>query len=59
MARDTLIGGALWEEYSNEVQRRMNDPVNMGEITQEEADSADKKLVIADFGAESCGDAVR
>ncbi|MDO9209105.1 MAG: iron-sulfur cluster assembly scaffold protein NifU, partial [Sulfuricurvum sp.] len=33
MARDTLIGGALWEEYSLEVQRRMNDPVNMGEIT--------------------------
>ncbi|MBN2869452.1 MAG: iron-sulfur cluster assembly scaffold protein [Campylobacterales bacterium] len=59
MARDTLIGGALWEEYSSEVQRRMNDPVNMGEITQEEADTARKRLVIADFGAESCGDAVR
>ncbi|MGD9969571.1 MAG: iron-sulfur cluster assembly scaffold protein [Sulfuricurvum sp.] len=59
MARDTLIGGALWEEYSSEVQRRMNDPINMGEITQDEADSSEKQLVIADFGAESCGDAVR
>ncbi|MDO9057108.1 MAG: iron-sulfur cluster assembly scaffold protein [Sulfuricurvum sp.] len=59
MARDTLIGGALWEEYSSEVQRRMNDPINMGEITQEEADAAEKQLIIADFGAESCGDAVR
>lgn len=59
MARDDLIGGALWEEYSTEVQRRMNDPVNMGEITAEEAESADGKLIIADFGAESCGDAVR
>ena len=59
MARDTLIGGALWEEYSSEVQRRMNDPVNMGEITQEEADKESKQLIIADFGAESCGDAVR
>ena len=59
MARDTLIGGALWEEYSNEVQRRMNDPINMGEITQEEEDKAEKRLIIADFGAESCGDAVR
>lgn len=57
MARDDLIGGALWEEYSSEVQRRMNDPVNMGEIT--EAEAGEDKLVIADFGAESCGDAVR
>jgi len=57
MARNDLIGGALWEEYSTEVQRRMNDPINMGEIT--EAEAGDDKLVIADFGAESCGDAVR
>ena len=57
MARNDLIGGALWEEYSTEVQRRMNDPINMGEITEAEA-GADK-LIIADFGAESCGDAVR
>jgi NifU-like protein len=57
MARDDLIGGALWEEYSLEVQRRMNEPSNMGEIT--EAEAGEDKLVIADFGAESCGDAVR
>lgn len=57
MARDDLIGGALWEEYSQEVQKRMNNPVNMGEITEQEA--GDDKLIIADFGAESCGDAVR
>ena len=57
MARDDLIGGALWEEYSQEVQRRMNEPVNMGEITEGQA--GDNKLIIADFGAESCGDAVR
>jgi len=57
MAREDLIGGALWEEYSSEVQRRMNDPINMGEIT--EAEAGEDKLVIADFGAESCGDAVR
>lgn len=57
MARDDLIGGALWEEYSYEVQRRMNDPINMGEITESEA--GEDKLIIADFGAESCGDAVR
>lgn len=57
MARNDLIGGALWEEYSSEVQRRMNNPINMGEIT--EAQAGDNQLIIADFGAESCGDAVR
>jgi NifU-like protein len=57
MARDDLIGGALWEEYSQEVQKRMNQPVNMGEITEEQ--KGDNELIIADFGAESCGDAVR
>jgi NifU-like protein len=57
MAREDLIGGALWEEYSLEVQKRMNEPVNMGEIT--EAEAGEDQLVIADFGAESCGDAVR
>lgn len=57
MARDDLIGGALWEEYSQEVQKRMDTPVHMGEITQGEA--GEDKLIIADFGAESCGDAVR
>lgn len=58
MARDDLIGGALWEEYSTEVQRRMDNPVNMGEITEAEAEGKGE-LIIADFGAESCGDAVR
>lgn len=57
MAREDLIGGALWEEYSGEVQKRMNAPINMGEIT--EAQKGDNELIIADFGAESCGDAVR
>lgn len=57
MARNDLIGGSLWEEYSQEVQKRMDNPVNMGEITEDE--SGDNRLVIADFGAESCGDAVR
>lgn len=57
MARNDLIGGALWEEYSQEVQKRMDNPANMGEITEEQA--GDNTLIIADFGAESCGDAVR
>jgi NifU-like protein len=37
----------------------MNNPQNMGEITQEQADKMGAKLIVADFGAESCGDAVR
>ena len=59
MARDELITGNVWEQYSKKVQDRMNNPVAMGEFTQEDADKAGAKLIVADFGAESCGDAVR
>ena len=59
MALDDLLGGSIWDEYSNVVVDRMNNPRNKGEITQEEADKKGAKLIIADFGAESCGDAVR
>ena len=59
MAKNDLIGGALWDEYSDKVADRMNSPHHMGEITEEEAKAKGGKLVIADFGAESCGDAVR
>jgi NifU-like protein len=37
----------------------MNNPQHQGEITQEEVDANGNKLIVADFGAESCGDAVR
>ncbi len=59
MAKNDLIGGALWEQYSDKVSERMNNPVNRGEITEEEAKSMGAKLVVADWGAEACGDAVR
>ncbi len=59
MAKNDLIGGSLWDEYSNKVQELMNNPKNQGEITPEEAEARGHKLVVADFGAESCGDAVR
>lgn len=59
MAKNDLIGGSIWEEYSQKVQDLMNNPQNMGQITEEEAKEMGGKLVIADFGAESCGDAVR
>ncbi|PSM52144.1 [Fe-S] cluster assembly scaffold protein [Campylobacter blaseri] len=59
MAKNTLIGGSIWDEYSQKVQDRMNNPLHMGEITEEEAEEKGLKLVVADFGAESCGDAVR
>lgn len=59
MAKDSLITGSIWDEYSNEVQRRMNNPTHMGEITEEMATRIGGKLIVADFGAESCGDAVR
>jgi NifU-like protein len=59
MAKNSLIGGSIWEEYSQKVQDLMNSPRNMGQITEEEAKAMGGKLIVADFGAESCGDAVR
>jgi NifU-like protein len=59
MAKKDLIGGALWEQYSDKVSDRMNNPQFMGEITEAEAAAKGAKLVVADFGADSCGDAVR
>ena len=59
MGMDSLIGGTIWDEYSQKVTDLMNNPQNMGEITEEEAEKLGGKLIVADFGAESCGDAVR
>jgi len=59
MGKNSLIGGSIWEEYSQKVQDLMNNPRNMGQITEEEAAAMGGKLIVADFGAESCGDAVR
>jgi len=59
MGKNDLIGGSLWEQYSNKVTERMNNPSFMGEITEEEAKARNAELVVADYGADSCGDAVR
>jgi len=59
MAKNDLISGSIWDEYSNEVVNRMNNPQHQGEITEERAEELNAKLIVADFGAESCGDAVR
>jgi NifU-like protein len=59
MGIDSLVGGTIWDEYSDKVTDLMNNPRNMGDIKQEEAEAMGAKLIVADFGAESCGDAVR
>ncbi len=59
MAKNDLIGESLWDAYSDKVTRLMNNPQHQGEISEEEAESRGNKLIVADFGAESCGDAVR
>ena len=59
MAKHNLIGGSIWDEYSKKVQNRMNNPIYMGEFIEEDAKNTNTRLIVADFGAESCGDAVR
>ncbi len=59
MAKNDLIGGELWEQYSDKVADRMNNPRNFGELTEADAKKLDGKLIIANEGAESCGDTVR
>ncbi len=59
MAKNDLIGASLWDEYSNKVTDRMNNPRHQGEIFEEDVKKRGNKLIVADFGAESCGDAVR
>ena len=38
MAKHSLIGGSIWEEYSQKVQDLMNNPRNMGQLTEEDAE---------------------
>lgn len=59
MGKTDLIGGALWEQYSQKVNERMTNPRYLGEITEEEAKALGARLVVADWGAEVCGDAIR
>jgi NifU-like protein len=37
----------------------MNNPLHQGELFEDDVTSRGNKLIVADFGAESCGDAVR
>ena len=59
MAKSDLIGGTLWESYSRKVNDRMLNPRHLGEITPQEAEARGARLVVADWGAEVCGDAIR
>ncbi|GMB96424.1 iron-sulfur cluster assembly scaffold protein [Helicobacter sp. NHP22-001] len=59
MGKNNLLGGALWDAYSKEVSRRMDNPTHLGVLTEEDAKARGAKLIVADYGAESCGDAVR
>jgi len=59
MAKSDLIGGTLWESYSRKVNDHMLNPRHLGEITKEQAEALGARLVVADWGAEVCGDAIR
>lgn len=59
MAKNDLIGGALWDAYSKKVSQRMDNPTHLGVLTEDDAKAKNAKLIVADYGAEACGDAVR
>ena len=59
MAKADMLGDSLWDAYSNKVTTLMNNPEHQGELFQADVDERGNKLIVADFGAESCGDAVR
>jgi NifU-like protein len=59
MAKADMLGESLWDAYSDKVTSLMNNPQHQGELFQDEVDERGNKLIVADFGAESCGDAVR
>jgi NifU-like protein len=59
MAKADLLGGSLWEQYSDKVNDRMSNPRHLGEISEEEARGLGARLIVADYGAEVCGDAIR
>ena len=59
MAKADILGESLWDAYSNKVTTLMNNPKHQGELFQGEVEKRGHKLIVADFGAESCGDAVR
>ena len=59
MAKNDILGESLWDAYSDKVTTLMNNPQHQGEIFPDEAEERGNKLIVADFGAESCGDAVR
>jgi len=59
MAKADILGDSLWDAYSDKVTTLMNNPQHQGELFQGEVEKRGNKLIVADFGAESCGDAVR
>ncbi len=59
MAKADILGDSLWDAYSDKVTTLMNNPLHQGELFQGEVEKRGHKLIVADFGAESCGDAVR
>ncbi len=59
MAKADILGDSLWDAYSDKVTTLMNNPLHQGELFQGEVEKRGHTLIVADFGAESCGDAVR
>jgi NifU-like protein len=59
MGKADMLNESLWDAYSNKVTTLMNNPRHQGELFEGEVAERGNKLIVADYGAESCGDAVR
>jgi len=59
VAKNDLLGGSLWDQYSEKVNNRMANPKYRGSLSEDDAIKRGGRLVVADWGAESCGDTVR
>ena len=47
MGKNSLIGGSIWDEYSQKVQDRMNNPQHMGEFSEEELNNAKESFIFS------------
>ena len=59
LGQSSLSGAPLWSQYSRKIKTRMKNPVHRGFFTKRDENRTRTVLVVAEHGAEACGDAAR